>query len=68
MPLKWHFSISAVRITNFMVSLYFLEVGINGTYFGTVAKNIFVFIIFRTFLLVRSILVVTSKLKNEKEL
>lgn len=27
-----------------MVSLYFLEVGINGTYFGTVAKNIFVFI------------------------
>lgn len=62
MPLKWHFSISAVRIINFMVSLYFLEIGINGTYFGTVAKkNIFVFIIFRTFLLVRSILAVTSK-------
>lgn len=39
----------------------------NGTYFGTVAKNIFVFIklYLGPFLLVRSILAVTSKQVKE---
>lgn len=61
--MAFFFFISAVIIINFMVCLYFLEVGINGTYFGIVAKNIFVFIklYLGPFLLVRSILAVTSK-------